>query len=53
MTPIVIGAAAALALILLTSNGSGLDFDRRSLAGAYRSARSRPRHRLRALRFQR
>ncbi|WP_415975900.1 hypothetical protein [Rhodococcus sp. 077-4] len=39
MTPLVVGAAAVLALILLTSNGSGLDFDRRSLTGAYRPTR--------------
>ncbi|MCJ0891961.1 hypothetical protein MTX34_07815 [Rhodococcus sp. ARC_M5] len=41
MTPLVVTAVAALALALLTANGSGLDFDRRSLAGAYRSTRPR------------
>ncbi|MDZ7915190.1 MAG: hypothetical protein U5O16_25730 [Rhodococcus sp. (in: high G+C Gram-positive bacteria)] len=41
MTLFVIGAGAVGALILLTSKGSGLDFDRRSVSTAYESRPAR------------
>lgn len=40
MTPVVVGAAGVIALVLFTSRGAGMDFDRRSLAGAYKPVRS-------------
>ncbi|MEK8073448.1 hypothetical protein [Rhodococcoides navarretei] len=53
MTLVAVGVAGVIALILLTSSGSGLDFDRRALAGAYRPARSRPINRFRSTLFRR
>ncbi|WP_155290809.1 MULTISPECIES: hypothetical protein [Nocardiaceae] len=40
MTPVVVGAAGVIALLLFTSRGAGMDFDRRALAGAYKPTRS-------------
>lgn len=40
MTPVVVGAAGVIALVLFTSRGAGMDFDRRALAGAYKPVRS-------------
>ncbi|WP_156394528.1 MULTISPECIES: hypothetical protein [Nocardiaceae] len=45
MTPVAVGAAGVIALILLTSRGSGLDFDRRSLSTAYWARATRARRR--------
>ncbi|OZE36531.1 hypothetical protein CH278_06550 [Rhodococcus sp. 05-2254-5] len=45
MTPVAVGAAGVIALILLTSRGSGLDFDRRSLSTAYSARATRARRR--------
>lgn len=53
MTPVAVGVAGVIALILLTSSGSGMDFDRRSLAGAYSPARSRPMNRFCSTLFRR
>ncbi|MCZ4517924.1 hypothetical protein O4220_05290 [Rhodococcus ruber] len=50
MTPVVVGAAGVIALILLTSRGSGLDFDRRSVSMAYTSGTARAPRRTRWLR---
>nr|WP_314144546.1 hypothetical protein [uncultured Rhodococcus sp.] len=40
MTPVVVGAAGVIALVLFTSRGAGMDFDRRALADAYKPVRS-------------
>ncbi|MGV8875232.1 MAG: hypothetical protein ACOH2Q_22065 [Rhodococcus sp. (in: high G+C Gram-positive bacteria)] len=53
MTPVVVGAAGVIALILLTSTGSGLDFNRRSLSAAYASGPVSARRRLSGLRSAR
>ncbi|MDV6259908.1 hypothetical protein [Rhodococcoides yunnanense] len=50
MTPVVVGAAGVIALILLTSRGYGLDFDRRSVSTAYASGTARAARRTRRLR---
>ncbi len=42
MTPAVVGLAGVIALVLLTSRGSGLDFHRRSLSKAYTSRPTNP-----------
>ncbi|MEW1931747.1 hypothetical protein AB0362_06145 [Rhodococcus sp. NPDC079359] len=41
MTAVAVGAAAVIALVLLASRGSGLDFERRALSGAYKPVRSK------------